>query len=66
MTRDVRITVGTTGVLLLVAGVLVLVLPGVNVMPWALLFFAVGAGLCTGAGVSANAEVARRTNSRVE
>ncbi len=64
MTRDARITTGTTGVLLLLAGVLVLVLPGANVAPWALLFFAVGTGLSVGAGMSANAEVNRRIQER--
>jgi len=64
MTRDVRITIGTTGGLLLLAGLLVLILPGANAVPWALLFFATGAGLSVGAGVSANAEVNRRIQER--
>jgi hypothetical protein len=64
MTRDVRITIGTTGSLLLLAGLLVLILPGANVVPWALLFFAVGAGLSVGALASANTAATKEFEER--
>lgn len=49
MTRSVRLMTGTTGALLLVSAIaLLILLPVANVWPWLLLFISVGAGLMTG------------------
>lgn len=66
MNREVRITVGTTGTLLLLGGALVLFVGGLLMFGWAVLMFALGSGLVTGAIVSQNADIARELKEQQE
>lgn len=62
MKPEVRTMLGLIGVLLLLSGGLLLLLPVVNVWPHVLLFWSVGLGLVVGAVMSSNAEHATHDN----
>lgn len=49
MSQEVRLMTGTTGTLLLVSALALLIFtPAVNIWPWILLFASTGTGLMTG------------------
>lgn len=57
MTREQRITHGTTGILLCISAIAVyFIIPATNVWPWVLMFGSVGIGLVAGAAAAKDAE----------
>lgn len=57
MSREWRITLVWTGTLLALGGVLVLVLPGMNVVPWSVFMLALGLGLLIGGMTAMNSAI---------